>query len=101
MTSKVTKPQYPHNDSIENEITMNQSEEMDEDQSDEKQQLTKKRTVFLSLQSDDRAKRLDDFINALKQKSETYNATHNVSGIQKTRKNVRENFTYSLVTIIH
>lgn len=41
--------------------------------------------------------KLDEFINQLKQKSENYNTIHNVGGVQKTRKNVRENFTFSML----
>lgn len=51
----------------------------------------------MSLNDEKRAEALNEQIKQLKVKSEQYNSTHNITGVQKTRKNVRENFTYSLV----
>ena len=36
-------------------------------------------------------------MNQLKVKNENYNNAHNVVGIPRTRKNVRENFAYSML----
>ncbi len=33
----------------------------------------------------------------MKQKSESYNNIHNVTGEQRTRKNVRENLTFAMI----
>jgi hypothetical protein len=47
--------------------------------------------------SDERALALDEFIRKKKETSDVYNQTHNLEGVSKTRKNVRENFSYILV----
>lgn len=57
----------------------------------------KKRTFMLSIKNDEVAEDLEIFINELKAKNEQYNQTHMISGVQKTRKTVKESFTYLLV----
>lgn len=56
-----------------------------------------KRELFPSLKSDEVARKLDEFISDLKKKSEEYNIAHGIQGPAKNRKNVRENFTFSLL----
>ena len=61
--------------------------------------LEKKQEVspFPSLKDFQRAKQLEETINSLKFKSDSYNKLHDIDGENKTRKNVRENFIYVLI----
>ncbi len=56
-----------------------------------------KKSPFPSLKSYENAQKLDELINSLKKKSENYNTLHDISGVQKTRKNVRENLTFAML----
>lgn len=55
-----------------------------------------KRTVFMSIKDDQTAINLDKYIKELKAKSEQINA-QTENQVLKTRKNAKENFTYSLL----
>lgn len=63
-----------------------------------KEKEPKKRDIFPTIQSNEVAKQLDEYINSLKAKSEHYNSTVNIGNVQKTRKNVKENLSYALVS---
>jgi len=58
---------------------------------------SQKRSVFPSLRNEEAAKRLEEFINQAKAKSEAYNSLHNVAASNRTRKNVKESFSYALM----
>eukprot|EP00347_Sterkiella_histriomuscorum_P015578 403356500 len=55
------------------------------------------KSAFPSLKNQETAKKLDEHVNQIRQNSENYNLINSVSGVQKTRKNVRENFAIALM----
>ena len=65
---------------------------------DSLEKVPEKRTVYLSIKSDESAYKLDELINHLKAKHDsTVMGNSNLNSIQKTRKNAKEMFSHSLL----